>query len=236
MLNRRRLFLGVVAACAGTLIPFLSANAQSAIGAQAFAEMNQVQQALNSGLLTPDQANDLINRYNDIIARDQQWSMQYNGAFNSADRLDLQRKLQKTSLRFQNNLQANGVMINGNLNGGFLPYMAANNGSAWSRAGRRHCGGATGPGYMDAYGTPYGNPYASPYNNYGAPVVYPSPYNNLGTYPVGYNMFPANLSAGGGWKSGIVQGLLNQLGNGGALGNGIPGNGLSNGIGGILGF
>lgn len=194
MLNPTRLLFGMLVSCGITLVPFMSAQAQSAIGAQAYAQMNQVQRAQASGLLNPAQASDLINRYNDIVMKDQQWSLQDGGRLNVPDRLDLQGKLNRANKRLSNDLQNNGYATTGTgllgniFNGGY-------NSPLYGLMNNSGCGALS---YN--YGAPLLNNTgfgSSVLNGLGAPLL-----NGYSNYPYATN-YPYN-------NSGIIQGLLNR--------------------------
>jgi len=128
MLNQTRLLFGVLVACGGALVPVIAAQAQDAITSQAYAQMNQVQQQMSSGLINSSQAADLMNRYSDVIRKDQQYTMQDGGTLNLPDRLDLQGKLRGDSKRLVNDMKGNGVNVTnsgGLLSGLFGSYTGA---------------------------------------------------------------------------------------------------------------
>lgn len=207
---KSRLILGVLTASATALIPFISAQAQDAISNEVYAQLNQVQNAVNSGILTPSQASDLLNRYNNLISKDQQWSAQDGGNLNVPDRLDLQGQLKKTAKRLQNDLQSNGyngaTAVLPGLSGTGLNGLASN---------------------PNISGVSY-NAYQSPYNQYGG-VQYPNFANNTylgyGSNSGGHCMhrnshnmrYPnqyANLNQYGAYpRAGLFQGLLSQVQN-----------------------
>lgn len=203
MLKRTRLLFGMLVSCGSTLIPFLSAQAQDAVSSQAYAQMNQVQQALRSGLINSAQANDLMSRYNDVLVKDQQWSMQDGGRLNVPDRLDLQGKLKSDSKRMTSDLKNNGFPSATN---GILPGLF---GGAYNTMPYGATGLNTVPlGSMPLSTMPYG--YAS-----GTAPVTPTQYNGYTVSPAGYagsNYYPSSPYSSGVYNtgSGVFQGLLNR--------------------------
>ncbi len=221
-----------------------------AIHSQATMGLSQVQQLAASGQLTPNQANDLINRYNKIITNNQQWAIQMGGTLNGPDRRSLNSQLNKAANLTQNFLRDNGTTFGANpalgftannwngYNGNFANtgYGYMNNNGASCGGGRRH------PGRGHAYGH-YKNKFKrnfDPYNTaYGMPVG-----NGLvGNGLVGNGLVGNGLLGNGAYANAygnvVTPGF--GYGNGSGLGgllNGVAASGMLNsgsGIGGALG-
>jgi len=212
MLKKPRLLTCVLVALAGSQCTFLAANADTP-GWQASSQLNQVQQALSQGLITPAQASDLMSRYNSIISKDQQWSMQDGGRLNTPDRLSLNGSLSRLTRRFQNDISNNGYN-----NGGLLNNLIGTNNLA----------NPYGNGYTNAYGYGGGgchhhryngigsglfnnglNPINTAYNPYVSPVNYTSPYVSPVNYTNPY------MNPYGTYNPGVASGLLRTLVGGG---------------------
>ena len=194
MLRQTRLLFGVLMSCLSASVPFLAAQAQDATAGQAYAQINQVQQALSSGLINSAQANDLISRANDILAKYQQWSIQDGGNLNVPDRLDLQGKIKRNSKRLANDVKENGSVTTA---GGILPGLI---GSTYNTLPYGATAQNTTP-WLTSVATPYG------------PGVNTNPYTNYLTAPTAYgrsSYYTANPYASR--CSGFVQGLLNRWG------------------------
>jgi hypothetical protein len=214
MLNRTRLFFAALVACGGALVPVIAAQAQDAITNQAYAQMNQVQQQLSSGLINSTQAADLMNRYSDVIRKDQQYTMQDGGSLNLPDRLDLQGKLRGDSKRLVNDMKSNGVNVansGGLLSGLFGSYSGVPVGGTLMNSVPLTNGLTTMPLANGLTGMPLANgltgmPLANgltsvlPITNglsstmpYVAPVSATTPYlNTLGTMPYAATGYGAN--------------------------------------------
>jgi hypothetical protein len=193
MLNKTRLFFGVLVACSSAFAPLLAAGAQDAVSSQDYLLMNRVQQAAASGFIDTAQANDLMNRCKDILSKDQQWSLQDGGNLNVPDRLDLQAKLKSVARRLNKDIQNNTSTTTGSnilpgLYSSTLPY---GNGSTY--------------GYGSRLPYNYGNTLPYGYNTTGST----SPYSAYPLYPTAYtgasnyNGVPYNVP-------GVFQGLLNR--------------------------
>jgi hypothetical protein len=216
MLTRSRLLLGLLITCAGTLFP-LSAQAQDTIAAEAYSQINLVQQTLASGLISSTQASDLVNRYNDILARDQQWSIQDGGSLNLPDRLSLEGKLKGTNKRLQNYIKDNGyTSTNGSIFSGLLGsaanHYAYNTYNPYNQYNPYAASNSTRSSLP--WTGSLANPYGYGYSNGIAPLAS----TLVNKYLNGTSLLPANLTGGnfcssnqlGLPGSGLVQGLLNR--------------------------
>ena len=211
-----------------------------AIHSQASMGLNQVQQLAASGQLTPNQANDLMNRYNKILTNNQQWAIQMGGSLNGPDRRSLNGQLNKASKLTQQFLQDNGTTFGANSAIGF----GANNWNGYqnnfANAGygyngnRASCGGRRGgrgnaygqfnnrfSGNFDPYNTAYGMPAGNGFLNNGllGNNAYANAYGNVVT---------PGLGGGGGFG-----GLLNNVAASGMLNSG---GGISGALGNLLNF
>jgi hypothetical protein len=227
----------VLVACASASLPLLSAQAQDAISNQAYAQMNQVQNQLNSGMINPSQASDLMNRYNNILQKDAQYSAQDGGRLNLPDQMSLQGKLSGTVRRAGNDMRNNGYAANGGLLSNFLQggtnynaYGYGNQGygnQGYGLTGYNGYGGGGGGGchhhhHNGMYGnsgygsTAYGAPMNTavmPYTN-GAYPVTPVGYSGVNPYMATPGVYNNGLNGGvinsGLLNSGMVQGLLSR--------------------------
>ncbi len=227
---RSRLLLSMLAAVSSSVLPFVAAHAQNAIGNQAYAQMNQVQQDLQAGLITPAQANDLMARYNDVLNKSQQWTAQDGGRLNTPDRLDLQGKLKKNNKRLLSSLQNNGVLTGGVastfLGGNGIAALNPLYGSTGVNPLYGNAGIANGlMGANNLASSPYGmNAYANSGYGGGGGCHHHRNFGNYGSY--NGNLPYSGVSS----MAPVVAGLSNN-GLGGLVGNGLGGL-VNNGLGG----
>lgn len=232
----RRFLPAMIGSAVAMLVGVAPALAMDpAIHSQATMGLSQVQQLAASGQLTPNQANDLVNRYNKIITNNQQWAMQMGGTLNGPDRRSLNSQLNKAMDLTQNYLRDNGTMFGANPAIGFnANNWNANNWNAnnFANTGYGYTGnGASCGNGRRGRGHAYGHhkhkfnrnfdPYANYNQAYGMPVGNGLAGNGIYANAYGNVLNPGYGSGLGGLLNGVsASGLLNSGGGiSGALGN-----------------
>lgn len=245
----RRFLPAMIGSAVAMLVGVAPALAMDpAIHSQATMGLSQVQQLAASGQLTPNQANDLVNRYNKIITNNQQWAMQMGGSLNGPDRRSLNSQLNKAMDLTQNFLRDNGTMFganpaigfnannNWNVNNNWNANNFANAGYGYAGNNGASCGnGRRGRGH--AYGhhkNKFNRNFDPSYSNYnqayGMPVgnglagngIYANAYGNV-----------LNPGYGSGLGGSGLGGILNGVSSSGLLNSG---GGISGALGNLLNF
>lgn len=247
MQNTPRHFLpALIGSAIATLVSVTPALAMDpAIHSQATMGLSQVQQLAASGQLTPNQANDLVNRYNKIITNNQQWAIQMGGNLNGPDRRSLNGQLSKAAKLTQDYLSDNGTMFGANAGLGFnannwnasYPNNFANTGYGYTGNGNgASCGGGNGRhGRGHAYGH-YKNKFNRSFDPYNSAYGMPAGNGLIGSnaYANAYgNVLTPGYGNGYGYGSGGLGGLLNNVAASGMLNSS---GGISGALGNLLNF